>query len=208
MNFAPVADIKYPHTPFFLESRIFGTTTEETALYVKAFIQGLQHNNIMSIVKHFPGHGAAYGDTHHIIAVVKEDFDQIMNNDVSIYTQAIQHNVAGVMLGHMKIPSIDDTHIASQSPKVIRILQDSLQFKGLVITDSLAMDSVINTTDTITPEILGLNAGVDILLDPVTPYATLQKLEQAVLDNIISHQTIERSVTKILAYKILFDIIK
>lgn len=204
MNFAPVVDVRYEQTPVFLQERIYGDNPEETLQYGMSVVQGLQQAGVLSVAKHFPGHGGASGDTHYNSAVVTYGYDTLYNNDWYPYRGIIQKGVSAIMLGHMYVPAIDNTRIASMSSKVIEVLTKDLGFQGLVLTDSLKMKAVLNEQPKVLFEVEALNVGVDILLDPSSPTNTLSELEEALQEGILNRDRLKEAVMKILAYKIYY----
>lgn len=206
MNFAPVADVLYDNTPNFLKRRIFGTSAKIITDYSVAFMEGQNNAGIISVMKHFPGHGGATGDTHLQGATVHTNLPHLQNYDFLPYKKAVQHGLSAVMLGHLKVPSIDRNNIATLSPSLITILQQDVGFNGVIISDSLRMKSVTLLFNT-TLEIDAINAGVNILLDPDDPSNIHKNLLRAVTNGHISDERLKTTVLKILVLKLRFSII-
>ncbi|MDR2998246.1 MAG: glycoside hydrolase family 3 protein, partial [Microbacterium sp.] len=74
VNFGIVADVPRDSSSF-IHSRAYGTDPDAVAQHVTAAVQG-EHGAVMSTLKHFPGHGAAPGDSHHVIPATAETLDQ------------------------------------------------------------------------------------------------------------------------------------
>lgn len=209
MNFAPIADILYPSTHPFLHERIFANDANGSAVYSSAFMQGQLNAGIISVMKHFPGHGGATKDTHLDPASIPFDMKHLKNNDFIPYTYALAKGLPAVMLGHLQVDAIDENHIATVSKKTIQLLQNDIGFQGLIITDSLRMGGLSKITEgesTQALEVQALSAGVDILLDPANPYETQQSIIEGIVQKNISEDTIKNSVIKILLYKLFWNL--
>ncbi len=208
MNFAPVADIEYPRTHPFLFSRIFSDDHRTTASYVVAVATGLHDAGIISVLKHFPGHGSAAEDSHFTLPHVPVSTDTLTQKDLLPYMSQIPLGLDAIMIGHLSIPSLD-TQFAPASPAVIQIAKEYLHFTGLFITDSLRMKAVQNwdhQTDASIEELL-FQAGVDILLDPTEYVQTVHTLTQRFKNDSTFRNMITAKVLKTLQIKYKYNIL-
>ena len=65
VNFAPVADVNInPKNPV-INTRSFGESPANVADKVIAYARGLEEGGVLSVSKHFPGHGDTDVDSHH-----------------------------------------------------------------------------------------------------------------------------------------------
>ena len=76
MNFAPVLDIKRFPDNHAIGDRAFSENIEEVTEYGIEYMKKLQENQIVSVVKHFPGHGATNSDSHFKIPKIKEKINE------------------------------------------------------------------------------------------------------------------------------------
>lgn len=163
INFAPVMDVNTnPQNPI-IGVRSFGGNKDTVSAMGKAIIEGLQQGGIISVAKHFPGHGDADMDTHKGLTEFKgtqKDFNEI---HLYPFKQAIETGVKGIMTSHIRYPFIDNK-LATYSPKILQnLLRKELGFKGLIFTDSLDMKGAL-ISNISKAAYLALNAGADVVL--------------------------------------------
>jgi beta-N-acetylhexosaminidase len=148
MNFAPVLDINSnPNNPVIGE-RAFGTAPELVSKLGTQTMKGIQSQNVISVVKHFPGHGDTSVDSHVGLPSVDHDLDRLKSFELKPFASAIQNGADAVMIAHISLPKIDANHPASLSQTVITdILRNELQFDGVVLTDDMTMGAIVNNYD-------------------------------------------------------------
>jgi len=209
MNFAPVVDVNNnPKNPV-INSRSFGENPENVANKALAYMLGMQEHSVMAVAKHFPGHGDTDSDSHKTLPTVNASIHDIDSIHLPPFRKLIDHNVGGVMVAHLYIPALDTTkgRASSLSPIVVNgILKDSLNFKGLAITDALEMKGVSNYNKPGELEVKALLAGNDILLMPEDVSTSVSAIKKAIEDSILSQQYIDNKVRNILNHKYLMGL--
>ena len=106
MNFAPVADIWSNPKNEVIGKRAFGNTAETVAPMVEATVRGLHAGGVMSVLKHFPGHGDTYEDSHVQLAVNRHDWESWQKTESLLFASGIKSGADGVMMGHITTPNI------------------------------------------------------------------------------------------------------
>lgn len=138
MNFAPVLDICTPDNKY-LSKRCFGSTKEAVYENSRVYIKGLEENNIISVVKHFPGHGLTTKDSHLIIPYVNKNSEEVENH-LYPFKMAIKEGINGIMLSHLVIRGYTKLVPSSVSKDLINnYLRDKCNYNGLIITDEMNM---------------------------------------------------------------------
>ena len=142
INFSPVLDVNSnPHNPI-IGVRSFGSDPNSVTRMGGALIHGFQAAGILSVVKHFPGHGDTAQDSHYNVPVVKASYEQLQRIHLTPFKQAIKEGVDGIMTGHVLYPALDNKNIATFSKPILQdLLRQQMGFKGLLVTDSLDMKS-------------------------------------------------------------------
>lgn len=204
LNFAPVVDINNnPRNPV-INDRSFGEDKLNVTAKAYMYMKGMQDHGILSCAKHFPGHGDTDVDSHVALPVIKHDLKRLKNIELYPFTALAKTGLASIMVAHLNIPALDDRDKIPSSLSyntITNLLKDSIGFKGLVITDALEMKAVsANWPDGIV-ELKAFQAGNDILLLPNNLPLAVQKLKQAVTNNVITQERLAESVKKILHYK-------
>ena len=202
MPLIPVLDVNSnPDNPIIC-TRAFSDNPEDVSFFGSEYIRVLEGMGLISCAKHFPGHGDTSTDSHISLPLIRKSYDDLVNFDVRPFAHAIKTGVSSIMIGHLMIPSMDDSVPSSLSKKVITdLLRKELGFNGLIMTDALNM-SAISGIENIAARCL--NAGVDIILHPSDAELTIRELTDAVSTGLISEETIDTAIDRILKAKSRF----
>lgn len=203
-DFAPVVDVNTnPDNPI-IGNRSFGSEVSNVISSASAYASGLQDNNILAAIKHFPGHGDTSTDSHLDLPVVSHNLDRLNNIELAPFKALMKEGIGGVMVAHLYVPSLESGKgiPASVSKNIITgLLKEKLGYKGLIITDALNMGAVANKYKPGELDALAFKAGNDIMLFS-QGVAEGKKLIQKAIDNgEISQARVEESVKKILLTK-------
>ena len=203
-DLAPCLDVAEDPAATFLGDRIISSDARTVSKIGAACIDGLHEGGCLSIVKHFPGHGATTADSHAGTPVVDKSLNALRTYELVPFAEAIS-GADGVMVAHISYPRIDDAHIASQSEVFItEILRDELGFTGVVISDDFRMEGLRKQTSPKKGAVQFILAGGDLILcGAVHSYQRqiLSGLYEAVQDGTISEQRLNESVYRILSAK-------
>lgn len=201
MVLGPVVDVSSPGS--FMKRRSLGEDPKRVADLALAYARGLEDGDVVSVAKHFPGHGSVSVDSHKQKGVIERSLNEMDSIDIYPFRQWIAQNLSGIMVGHLAVPSIDpDMKPAAVSEPVINdLLRHDLGFKGLVLTDALNMKGAegYRASDAIA-------AGADIVLAPLNTTDEIEDVVRAILTGILDEKTLDSRVRKILFYKYLFGI--
>lgn len=141
MNLAPVMDIYDDNGSKLLYKRCFYGGVDEVSLSGKNYIKGLKENNIISVVKHFPGHGSSKMDSHFVIPYVY-NYKKVLEKHILPFENVIKSGVDAIMVSHLVIRKLTGGLPASISFDFINeYLRKKNNFDGLVITDDINMVS-------------------------------------------------------------------
>ena len=177
INFSPVLDVNNnPDNPI-IGVRSFGADPADVTKMGIALINGFKAAGVMSIVKHFPGHGDTAQDSHYAVPVVKASAEQMQKVHLAPFAAAVKQGVSGVMTGHVLYPALDAKNIATFSKPILQdLLKTRMGFKGLVVTDSLDMKSATTYCTIAGCAVRSLENGADMILlgryiKPLTVFA-------------------------------------
>lgn len=203
-DFAPVVDVNTnPNNPI-IGNRSFGSEVSNVTESALSYANGLQNNNILAAIKHFPGHGDTSTDSHLDLPVVPHNLQRLNKIELAPFKALMDKGIGGVMVAHLYVPSIEPQKgiPASISKNIITgLLKEKLGYKGLIITDALNMGAVANKYKPGELDALAFKAGNDIMLFS-QGVAEGKKLIQKAIDNgEIPQSRVEESVKKILLTK-------
>jgi beta-glucosidase-like glycosyl hydrolase/CubicO group peptidase (beta-lactamase class C family) len=203
INFAPSLDVNSNIENPVIGTRSFGENPHAVADKGVAYAKGLEKARILSVAKHFPGHGDTSEDSHYTLPVVGHDKERLDSIELLPFKRYIREGFAGVMTSHLYVPALDKAknNPASYSqPIVTDLLKNEFGFRGLLFTDALGMKGAsVGKRDN--PSVKALLAGNDVLLAPATPVADFKAVKQAIEDGILDLKEIESRCLKILRYK-------
>ena len=198
LNLAPVADVSTNENDF-INNRTLGKGAKETSDYIKHMVKYANNNKINSCLKHFPGYGNNE-DTHTGIAIDNRSYETFIENDYLPFKAGIEEKVPCILVSHNIIMSIDDKSPATLSEKVIKELRDILGFTGIIITDDLSMDAVKQYVEDGNAATMAINAGNDMII--TDDFITMKnEVIKAIENNNIKEETINKAVTRIIAWK-------
>ena len=164
-DFAPDVDVQQVAGPDQI-TRTFGTTPQQVTKMAGAWMTGMQNANVAVCLKHFPGLGDAKTDAHLDLPVIKESRAQIEAIDLAPYRNLIATGqVQMIMATDLLMPALDPTLPAELSPKIITgVLRDELGYDGVVVTDALYMQGVLERFSMAQAAALAIEAGDDLLV--------------------------------------------
>ena len=212
VNFMPIVDVlTNPNNPG-LPDRTFGSDAMLVTNMGRAYLKGLSAGDVVGCLKHFPGLGSANLDPHLSLPTMDRSLATLNSVDLVPYRTMINEGIVPmVMVTHILNPQLDPKLPTSLSPNVVtKLLRDQLNFKGVIICDTLWMGGISNTYSLSQAAIMTVKAGTDLILGPRGPIETntmLVGLRQAVNSGQISMSQIDASVTRILQLKMKYNIV-
>lgn len=169
-NFAPVVDLDpdlatHRRDEARLDDRMIATSAATVSEVASLYASQMKLAGIMPTFKHFPGLGPTIEDTHSQQVYLDTSYEDMWATHLVPYRFALEPDDA-IMVSHVIWRPIDPTRAASHSEKVIQnYIRTGLQFDGLVITDDMTMDAIVDSSQGIgTASLEALNAGVDLVL--------------------------------------------
>ena len=207
VNFAPVLDVNdNPENPA-IGMRSFGENPESVARHGIAFARGLEDNGVLTVAKHFPGHGNPSTDSHKMLPTVNKTRSELKMCELLPFRQYIDAGLSGIMVGHLYVPAIDKRRVASSMSEahVTGLLHKELGFEGLTFTDGLAMRGADMEESNC---VSALIAGNDILLSPRSIPGDILAVKEAVARGRISEQSINERCAKVLRFKYALGLTK
>ena len=201
MDLAPVADVWSNPDNKVIGNRAYSTDFQEAAELVAAAVAGFHEGGVACTLKHFPGHGDTYEDSHNGLAHVYKTWKQLETAELKPFRAGIAAGADAVMVGHLVAGEIDDKPATFSNVIVTYMLRKELGFTGVVMTDSLQMDAIAKRYGAGEAALWAVKAGVDMLLCPDDLGAAAQELLSALDDGRLSETRVDESVLRILQLK-------
>jgi len=203
VDFAPVADIITNKNNTEIGDRAFGDSGEKAAPFVEAVVSGLEEKNVSATLKHFPGHGSTENNSHTGYSESMRTLEQLRAEEFIPFKKGIDAGADFIMISHATYVNVTEEDCpASLSKEIIGdLLIDEIGFNGIVITDSFSMGAITENYSAKEAAVKAINAGVNMILMPVSVKETFTGIKEAVEDGEIGIEKIDESVRKILSLK-------
>lgn len=203
MDLAPDADVSDQPATGVIGDRSFSNMPGVVTTYAGAFVAGLRATGVLPVLKHFPGHGHAIGDSHTGPAVTPP-LSSLLTDDLVPYRTLFGHGVTAVMVGHLEVPGLTGTVPASLSPATYTLLRGTFGFQGVAMTDDLGeMTAVTAHYDLPTAVLLAITSGADIALWTTSAQLpqVIARLTAAVRSGELPMQRLDEAATRVLTAK-------
>lgn len=157
---APVLDVSLPGGHDIVGDRAYGTTPQNVAVMGRAACEGLLAGGVLPVIKHIPGHGRGFADSHAQLPVVDTPLEALIATDFHPFQ--VNADMPMAMTAHVLFTAIDAENPATTSKACVRVIREVIGFDGVLITDDLSMNALSGTL----PERAraALRAGCDIVL--------------------------------------------
>jgi beta-N-acetylhexosaminidase len=157
---APVLDVPVPGAHDIIGDRAWGPDPATVAQLGRAAAEGLLAGGVLPVIKHMPGHGRAFADSHHALPVVHADLATLDGWDFAPFKALSDMPLA--MTAHVVFDAVDPKHPATTSKKALKLMRKDLGFGGLIMTDDLSMKALSGSLGERASA--ALKAGCDVVL--------------------------------------------
>ncbi len=181
--FAPVCDLLDPASATPLGTRPFGSDPELVGALAAAMTRGLQEAGVAAVLKHFPGHGAAHGDSHLATPIVRRTGAELRARDLRPFMAGIAAGAAAVLPGHLAVPALTGgVPIPATISRVILddLLRGELGFTGITVSDAMDMGGAGGAEHLSETLVAAAEAGMDLFL-----LAHAESVEEAAFDAFV-----------------------
>ena len=190
-DFAPVVDlaINKQNKVIVTRGRSFGESSNEVITYASIFVDELKKEKVISVLKHFPGHGSSLADSHLGFVDITNTWSQ---KELEPYRYFIQNNKADmIMTAHVYNQNLDKNYPATLSFAInTNLLRNRLGFEGVIVSDDLQMSAISKHYDLKQTVTLAINSGVNMLLfaNQLAQPITLKQIVDTVYSQILNEQ--------------------
>ena len=179
-SFAPVLDVDYGESGV-IGDRALHSDPNVIAVLAEALQAGLNASGMMSVGKHFPGHGYVRADSHHEVPIDERTLTEITARDLVPFQRLARSGMGGIMPAHVIYPKVDSKPAGFSAVWLQRILREKIGFEGLIFSDDLMMEGASTAGGVVARANAALNAGCDMALlcnDPRSADSLLEGLER------------------------------
>ncbi len=179
-SFAPVLDVDYGESGV-IGDRALHSDPHTIAVLAEALQAGLNAAGMMSVGKHFPGHGYVRADSHLEVPVDDRTLAEITAKDLLPFQRMARSGMGAVMPAHVIYPKVDSKPAGFSSVWLQRILREKIGFQGIIFSDDLMMEGASTAGGVVARANAALNAGCDMALlcnDPRAADSLLEGLER------------------------------
>lgn len=209
-NLAPDADVNTnPKNPV-IGFRSFGDNPQMVSDLANAYARGLHDAGIGACAKHFPGHGDTGTDSHKALPVLNHSRERLDSVELVPFRRLIAEDIDMVMMGHLSVPALDPSGLPSSISKPIYdFLRDSLNYKGVIITDGLVMKGLVNMFggDDVAASVAAYEAGADLLLGANHVKDIIDAITAKVESGEFPVEELDTKVLRVLKLKKKYNII-
>jgi beta-N-acetylhexosaminidase len=210
VNLGLVADVS-PGSTAYIHNRSFGDDPDRVSDHVVAALGG-SVPRVAQTLKHFPGHGLVFEDSHKEIPATSLRLKKWRSTHATPFIAGISQGVELVMMAHIRVLSVSKDP-ASLSNDWVDILRNELGYQGVIITDDLAMlasSGEERYQDPANTAVDALIAGNDLIMVVVHPreapsYPTyariIDALELAVISGVVSEDQVDDSLMRVLTLR-------
>ncbi len=208
LNFAPVVDLNHrivnPGDRFTrIHKRAISADPEVVLDVAEHYCSALQQSGVRCTLKHFPGLGRVFADTHLESADLDTPPSELADTDWIPFRALMRHGNAFTMLGHARLTAVDRARPVSFSQPVIAMLRSDWRHDGVLITDDFSMGAVYGSPEGIAGgSVAALNAGVDLILlsyDPDQYFTAMHALLEADRTGRLRRDALDRSAQRLNA---------
>lgn len=166
VNFAPVVDMAVnPNNPIIAKyGRAFSDSANQVVKHASIIVEAHRKFGVVTVLKHFPGHGSSMSDTHLGIADVTPYWQE---REVTPYKSMIDRgSVDAIMTAHIVNKKLDKKGLPSTLSKevITGMLRKKMNYEGVVFTDDMQMHAITRHFGLEKTIELAINAGVDVML--------------------------------------------
>jgi len=209
-TFGPVVDVPINFDAAHPNTRTYARDTERISILSGEYIKGLQSQGFAATMKHFPGAGVDFRDSHVATEINDLPFDEWMNEHGKTFGAAIDNGVYGAMIGHIALPCKGGFNKKNGMPlpatldsKIqFDLLRKEMGFGGVIVSDAIEMGGALAHTDGhFDATVQNIATGSDVVLFVADLPKQIEAVEQALADGRVTMKMINGSVLRILSLK-------
>lgn len=216
-DFAPVADVNSNPANPIIGVRSYSPSPHEAAMFADVAVRAYTIAGVLSVAKHFPGHGDTGFDSHLRLPTAGHSRERLDAVELFPFKACVAAKVPAIMTAHVEVPALEPEPglPATLSRRVLTdLLRGEMGYRGLVVTDSMGMGAIREHFGVAEAALRAFKAGADVLLygadrgvEPADFIPAWERIVRAVKEGDISMQRLDESVERILRTKATYGIL-
>ncbi len=162
LSFAPVVDLARGNRA--IGTRALHADPRVVGALGEAYVQGMHEAGMAATLKHFPGHGSVFEDTHFDVARDVRPLSTLRETDLLPFACGMAAGAEAVMMAHVEYPQIDPLAAGYSRRWIMDILRQEMGFAGVVVSDDIGMAAAHGVGGVAARVAAHLDAGCDLLL--------------------------------------------
>lgn len=191
-------------------NRCYGKNENEVCEFGIQVMKEIQKNNIISVIKHFPGHGATVLDSHFFLPTITTNIKNLEKKDMKPFEDAIKEKAEAIMVGHLLVKGVNNYLPVSLSKKfIVEYLRKKYRFRGLIITDDLKMKAIHFMYGPNLAMRKAFEAGNDMIMigsKETEVISAIKNISKLVEKGLIKQVRIDRSIKRISKTKKKYNV--
>lgn len=175
-SFAPVLDLNLGLSAV-IGDRAFAESADSVGQLAGAWMLGAREAGMVSVGKHFPGHGGVTADSHLALPIDERDLTMLTTHDLRPFARLIDNGLEGIMPAHVIYPSCDSQPAGFSRFWLQDVLRGRLRFQGVIFSDDLSMAAAECAGGYAGRARAALQAGCDTVLVCNNPEGALEVLQ-------------------------------
>jgi beta-N-acetylhexosaminidase len=216
LNFAPVVDVNLNKENPVIgnQERSFSDDPVKVYEHAGSFIDAMHKYDIITAIKHFPGHGSSTEDSHLGLVDITDTYNE--EAELFPYRKLIEDGKADiVMTAHIMNTDIDPDNPATLSSIFLQdILRGELNYEGIIVSDDMQMGAIVTNFGFEEAIVKAINAGCDLLIfsnngpryEDDIAQKSFEAIKEAVRNGKITEEEINNCYTRIKELKEKFGI--
>jgi beta-N-acetylhexosaminidase len=175
-SFAPVLDLDFGVSSV-IGDRAFARDADRVAQIAAGWMLGAREGGMVSVGKHFPGHGAVVADSHLALPVDERPSADIAAHDLQPFRHLIDNGLEAIMPAHVIYAACDQQPAGFSTYWLQTVLREQLHFCGAIFSDDLSMTAAESGGCYAARARAALDAGCDMIVVCNKPEGTREVLD-------------------------------
>lgn len=161
----PVIDVNSEYDNPIIGIRSFSGDEKKVFEYASEYCKGLKSQGILTVLKHFPGHGPVFTDSHKSLPECFISKRELFEVHISPFRKLVKQGCADmIMSAHIRFPETDNMPSSLSAVFLDEILRKEIGFEGIAITDCLEMKAITDNFSMADAAVLAIKNGNDLVL--------------------------------------------